>query len=161
MLLDINNLNPHESAQSSRPEPVYSTKDSAGFDIPAGDDSEVPAGGVKVIKTKLYLKQPKVLSFWWLVRKALKFFGIVPMLEIRSRSGLSVKGITVNNAPGTVDADFPEEIGVILRNQTDKPFAIKRGDRIAQGLVTLSFRAGGDVAVKKVERKSGFGSTGK
>lgn len=161
MLIDIENRNPHFGpSQDDQVKPVYSTNDSAGFDIPASSDDRLFRGQTTVVKTGLFLKQPRKYSFWWFVRKSLKAVGVVPMLEIRPRSGLAVKGVTVANAPGTVDADYPQEIGVILVNGTKDIFEIKRGDRIAQGLVTLSFRAGG-VAVKKVERKSGFGSTGK
>lgn len=160
MLIDIENRNPHVDADRVRPEPVYSTKDSAGFDIPTPEDFSLVTAIPKVVKTGLYIKQPRRFGFWWFVRKTLKFFGVVPMLEIRPRSGLAVKGVGVANAPGTVDADYPEEIGVILVSNVG-PRMFARNERIAQGVVTLAFRAGGEVKTKKAERKSGFGSTGK
>lgn len=155
MLIDIQNKSDLLS------DPAYSTNDSAGFDITARNNTLVGPGETVALKTGLFLKQPERFSFRWFVRKVLKLVGVVPMLEIRSRSGLSLKGIVVNNAPGTVDADYPEEIGVILHNQTSRDFEVYAGDRIAQGIVTLAFRAGGHVKTKAVVRKSGFGSTGR
>jgi dUTP pyrophosphatase len=75
--------------------------------------------------------------------------------QIRPRSGLAAKhGLTVLNAPGTVDADYRGEIGVLLINHGDAPFTIRRGERIAQMVVASSLSA--------TDRGSGgFGSTGR
>jgi dUTP pyrophosphatase len=85
--------------------------------------------------------------------------------QVRPRSGLASKhGVTVLNAPGTVDADYRGEIGVLLINHGDAPFAIQRGERIAQMVVAAVVRAelvAAD-ALSATERGSGgFGSTGR
>ncbi len=62
--------------------------------------------------------------------------------QVRPRSGLAAKhGVTVLNAPGTVDADYRGEIGVLLINHGDAPFAIRRGERIAQMVIAAVVRA--------------------
>ena len=84
--------------------------------------------------------------------------------QIRPRSGLALnKGITVINSPGTIDADYRGEIGVILINLSDSSFEINSGDRIAQMIIakheTISWRV-----VEKLDKSDrgnkGFGSTG-
>lgn len=85
--------------------------------------------------------------------------------QVRPRSGLALKhGITVLNTPGTIDADYRGEIGVILLNVADQPFEIQRGDRIAQ----LVFQYIAPVKLEVVEQldettrgTGGFGHTGK
>ena len=84
---------------------------------------------------------------------------------MRPRSGLALKhGVTVLNAPGTIDSDYRGEVGVILINLGDKPFEIARGDRIAQLVVAPAIQAR-LVAVEdlsETERGAGgFGSTGR
>jgi dUTP diphosphatase len=85
--------------------------------------------------------------------------------QVRPRSGLAAKhGITVLNAPGTVDADYRGEIGVLLINHGDAPFAIRRGERIAQLVITAVVRAElvAATALSATDRGSGgFGSTGR
>lgn len=86
-------------------------------------------------------------------------------MQIRPRSGLSAKyGITVLNAPGTIDADYRGEIGVILANLSNVPFTIENGERVAQMVVAKYEKA----ILQEVEKLSesergagGFGSTGK
>ena len=85
--------------------------------------------------------------------------------QVRPRSGLAAKhGVTVLNAPGTVDADYRGEIGVLLINHGDAPFPIRRGERIAQ-MVIAPVIAGGTrcrASLSATERGSGgFGSTGR
>lgn len=84
--------------------------------------------------------------------------------QIRPRSGLASKhGITVLNAPGTVDADYRGEIGVLLINHGDAPFAIRRGERIAQMVIASVAKAEvvPVVSLSATRRGSGgFGSTG-
>ena len=85
--------------------------------------------------------------------------------QVRPRSGLAAKhGVTVLNTPGTIDADYRGEIGVILINHGDAPFSIRRGERIAQMVVASVVRA--ELApvetLAATERGSGgFGSTGR
>jgi dUTP pyrophosphatase len=85
--------------------------------------------------------------------------------QVRPRSGLAAKhGVTVLNAPGTVDADYRGEIGVLLINHGDAPFAIHRGERIAQMVIAAVVRAELALATElsATERGSGgFGSTGR
>ena len=85
--------------------------------------------------------------------------------QVRPRSGLAAKhGVTVLNAPGTVDADYRGEVGVLLINHGDAPFTIRRGERIAQMVIASVVRAelvaviiaGGNGAWQR-----GFGSTGR
>ena len=84
--------------------------------------------------------------------------------QVRPRSGLAAKhGVTVLNAPGTVDADYRGEVQVVLINLGQEPFAIRRGDRIAQ-LVVASVSAASFHVVSSLETtergENGFGSTG-
>ena len=85
--------------------------------------------------------------------------------QVRPRSGLASKhGVTVLNAPGTVDADYRGEIGVLLINHGDAPFTIRRGERIAQMVIAAVVRAElvPAAALTATERGSGgFGSTGR
>ncbi len=85
--------------------------------------------------------------------------------QIRPRSGLALKhGITVLNTPGTIDADYRGEVGIILINHSDIPFPIQRGDRIAQMVIAPFVQAGFEEAesLSETERGSGgFGSSGK
>ena len=85
--------------------------------------------------------------------------------QVRPRSGLAAKhGVTVLNAPGTVDADYRGEIGVLLINHGDAPFPIRRGERIAQMVIAPVVRAElvAAVSLSATDRGSGgFGSTGR
>ena len=85
--------------------------------------------------------------------------------QVRPRSGLASKhGVTVLNAPGTVDADYRGEISVLLINHGDAPFAIRRGERIAQMVIASVLRAElvATPTLSSTERGSGgFGSTGR
>jgi len=85
--------------------------------------------------------------------------------QIRPRSGLAAKhGVTVLNAPGTVDADYRGEIGVLLINHGDTPFLVRRGERIAQMVIAAVVRAEFALvaSLSATERGGGgFGSTGR
>lgn len=132
--------------------PCYETELASGFDLGAylDDPSEpivIEPGKWKLVKTRLAMAIPKGYE-----------------LQIRPRSGLALKhGITVLNAPGTIDADYRGEIGVILLNLGDKPFTVNHGERIAQGVVSevkqVYFRFVDEL--DETERgEGGFGSTG-
>ncbi len=84
-------------------------------------------------------------------------------VQIRPRSGLASRGITVLNTPGTVDSDYRGEVKVILANLSEEPFTVHPGDRIAQGVVCRVYRATFvEAELSPTERgSSGFGSTGK
>jgi dUTP pyrophosphatase len=85
--------------------------------------------------------------------------------QVRPRSGLAAKhGVTVLNAPGTVDADYRGEIGVLLINHGSEPFTIRRGERIAQMVIASVVQAElvGVATLSQTDRGSGgFGSTGR
>jgi dUTP pyrophosphatase len=84
--------------------------------------------------------------------------------QVRPRSGLALRhGVTVANAPGTIDADYRGEVMVILVNLGDEPYAIRRGERIAQLVVTPVARAGfieAEDLPATARGGGGFGSTG-
>jgi dUTP pyrophosphatase len=129
--------------------PSYETMLSAGMDIRANIDVSVTLKPLEriIIKTGLYMSLPRGLE-----------------AQVRPRSGLAAKkGISVLNSPGTIDADYRGEIGVILINLSKEDFVINDGDRIAQ-LVIAKYE---QIKWKKVttldetERgDGGFGSTG-
>lgn len=96
--------------------PQYETPQSAGADVRSNEDKIIPAHGRALVKTGLCVAIPVGYE-----------------IQVRPRSGLALKkGITVLNTPGTIDADYRNEIGVILFNTTDEDFEVKMGDRIAQ-----------------------------
>lgn len=99
--------------------PVWATEGSAGCDLsacPVDGDIVIAPGSRALVPTGLALSLPKGWE-----------------AQVRPRSGLALKaGVTVLNAPGTIDADYRGEVGVILINLGDKPFTVHQGDRIAQ-----------------------------
>ena len=101
--------------------PRYSTPDSAGMDLRASLSEPVTLAPMQraLIPTGIYIALPKGYE-----------------CQIRPRSGLALKhGVTVLNSPGTIDADYRGEIGVILVNLSDKPFVVNNGERICQMVV--------------------------
>tara|TARA_Y100000766_G_scaffold271786_1_gene270985 strand:+ start:2895 stop:3332 length:438 start_codon:yes stop_codon:yes gene_type:complete len=129
--------------------PHYETTQSAGMDIRANIDEAIslkPLDRV-LIKTGLYISlQPGFEA------------------QIRPRSGLALKkGITVLNSPGTIDADYRGEIGVILVNLSSENFVIEDGERIAQIIIAKYEQASWEevkVLSKTKRGVDGFGSTG-
>jgi dUTP pyrophosphatase len=104
---------------SGHPLPSYATADSAGLDVraclPDGPRTLQP-GEWQLIPTGLYAALPAGTE-----------------LQVRPRSGLAYKhGVTVLNSPGTIDADYRGEIGVLLINHGQQPFVVEHGERIAQ-----------------------------
>ena len=129
--------------------PHYETTSSAGMDLKAFIDKPVILNSLdrKIIKTGLYISLPKGFE-----------------AQVRSRSGLSIKhGLCVLNSPGTIDADYRGEVGIILINLSQQPYTINNGDRIAQ-LVIASHEQAQWIEVnelpKTVRGINGFGSTG-
>lgn len=122
----------------------YATSGSAGFDIPANESLVLFPMERKAVATGLFLEgMPEDME-----------------LQIRPRSGLAIKhGVTVLNAPGTIDSDYTAEIKVILINLGSEALTINRGDRIAQGVFSKVERPGIIPIAEKV-RDGGFGSTG-
>ena len=142
MIVDIVNLSKNEL-------PKYETLLSAGMDIRANleEPITIKPNQRSLIKTGLYISLHDGYE-----------------AQIRPRSGLALKkGITVLNSPGTSDADYRGEIGVIIANLSDSDFTIKSGDRIAQ-MVIAKFEKISWKAVDKLDNSlrgnKGFGSTG-
>ena len=135
--------------KSSNLLPSYETLLSAGMDIRAFLDQPLIIKPLEraLIKTGLYIELPKSYE-----------------AQVRSRSGLALKkGITVLNSPGTIDADYRGEIGVILINSSNENFNISTGDRIAQLVVSKHERVDWELS-KSLDQTNrgdrGFGSTG-
>lgn len=130
--------------------PAYETDLSAGMDLRANLTEKVILKPLerKLIGTGLYIELPEGYE-----------------AQIRPRSGLALKkGITVLNTPGTIDADYRGEIGVIMINLSNEDFSIENGDRIAQMVIAKHERAEWIVTeiLQETSRGSGgFGSTGK
>jgi dUTP pyrophosphatase len=135
--------------KSQHPSPNYETIASAGMDLRANLDNPItiPPLGRALVKTGLFIELP--LGF---------------EAQIRPRSGLAFKkGITVLNSPGTIDADYRGEIGVILVNLSSDFFDIENGERIAQMIIAKHERISWE-EVQELSNTSrgvgGFGSTG-
>jgi len=136
--------------KSGNSSPAYSTELSAGMDLRAFTEGPVLLQPLKraLIKTGLFMELPVGYE-----------------AQVRPRSGLALKnGITVLNTPGTIDADYRGEIGVILVNLSDEPFVINNGDRIAQMIISKFEKAEMvlvDELGETVRGEGGFGHTGK
>ncbi len=135
--------------QSKHPLPAYETTASAGLDVRANLDAPVELKPLErtLIKTGLFLEIPEGYE-----------------CQVRPRSGLAFKnGITVLNAPGTIDADYRGEVGVILINLSNETFTINDGERVAQ-LVFAEYKQANWIqaeVLSETERGAGgFGSTG-
>jgi dUTP pyrophosphatase len=131
--------------------PAYQSADAAGLDLLAA----VPENSPLVLRPGKHALVPTGLTI------------ALPAgfeAQVRPRSGLAARcGVTVLNSPGTIDADYRGEIGVILINHGEAPFAIRRGERIAQMVIAPVVRAELAVAVSlsATDRgNGGFGSTG-
>lgn len=129
--------------------PRYETIGSSGMDVRAYLTSpiEIAPLGRALIKTGLYLE-------------------MVPGIEcqVRPRSGLALKkGVTVLNSPGTIDADYRGEVGVILVNLSNETFIVENGERIAQlvfcRIEQITFKEVDDIS-ETSRGEGGFGSTG-
>lgn len=128
--------------------PQYMTKGAAGFDLSTIEDIDIPPQWVCMVETGLSVAIETGFE-----------------LQIRSRSGLASKNqITVLNSPGTVDSDYRGPIKVILYNHSGQTFSAKKGDRIAQGVISPVVQATilEVLELDATERgDGGFGHTGK
>lgn len=129
------------------PLPVYATDHAAGMDIVSAEDLVVEPGQRHAVATGFAIAIPEGYE-----------------VQVRPRSGLALKyGITCLNTPGTIDADYRGEVKVILANLGGEPFAITRGDRIAQ-LVPAPVQRASWEEVEQLDETArgtgGFGSTG-
>lgn len=128
--------------------PAKAHSDDAAYDLRSRIDLTIDPGKVALVPTGLTLELPVGYE-----------------AQVRPRSGLALKsGIGVLNGPGTIDAGYRGEVGSILFNFSDRPFGIRRGDRISQMVIAKL----ADVHLEAVEQLSesargtgGFGSTGK
>jgi dUTP pyrophosphatase len=131
------------------PLPSYATPSAAGLDLIAAlpADLVLAPGARSMVGTGIAIALPTAFE-----------------AQVRPRSGLALKvGVTVLNSPGTIDADYRGEIGVVLINLGDSPYTVRRGDRIAQLVVAPIVRAAWQVIdqLPPSERAAGgFGSTG-
>ncbi len=129
--------------------PGYATAQSAGMDLLAAvtEPVTIEPGGRVLIPTGLCVALPPDHE-----------------LQVRPRSGVALKhGVTVLNAPGTIDADYRGEIGIILHNASGAPFVVQRGDRIAQAVLDPVLSAAwmlSDALDDTTRGDGGFGSTG-
>lgn len=127
--------------------PQYATEGSAGCDLLSNEEVALPPGGRFAVSTGLSLAIPD------------DYVGMVC-----PRSGLALKhGITVLNAPGIIDSDYRGEVKVILINLSDQEYLVKKGDRIAQLILTPVFQSRlreTEVLSDTVRGSGGFGSTG-
>lgn len=130
--------------------PQYATEHSAGMDLRANLESPIVLGPLerKIIPTGIFIELPEGYE-----------------AQIRPRSGLAAKhGITCLNTPGTIDADYRGEIGVILANVSNEPFTVTDGERICQ-MVIAKYTKAELVEVNElsetVRGAGGFGHTGR
>ena len=127
--------------------PRYMSEHAAGMDVRAAEEITIEPGKTGLVHTGIYLEVPPGFE-----------------MQVRPRSGLALKkNIIVPNSPGTIDADYRGEVGVILMNCGDAPFQVRQGDRVAQLVLSKVWRCAWE---EKNELNStargggGFGHTG-
>ena len=128
--------------------PMYQTDQSVGADLTSIEHVNIEPGQFRLVKTGIAVELPRGTE-----------------MQIRPRSGLAFKhGVTVLNAPGTIDADYRGEVGVLLINHGTTTFKVCKGDRIAQAILAKAIL----VNYRQVKELSGtdrgaggFGSTGR
>lgn len=127
--------------------PAYATAGAAGMDVLAAETVTLAPGARHAVATGLALAIPPGFE-----------------IQVRPRSGLALKhGVTVPNTPGTIDSDYRGELKVILINHGAEPFAIARGDRVAQLVLAPVVQAAWeevDDLDETARGEGGFGSTG-
>lgn len=130
------------------PLPAYQTEGASGLDVPSAVALEIEPGGWARVGTGLAIEIPPGLE-----------------VQVRPRSGLAAKhGVTVLNAPGTIDADYRGEVQVLLVNHGREPFRVAVGDRIAQLVVSSVVRVEVEVVDEVTASRrgaGGFGHTGR
>ncbi len=147
LILQIRRLNPQRD--QDLPLPEYMSPGASGLDLPAAIEGEIvlAPGEIRLIPTGLALAIPP------------GFEG-----QVRPRSGLALKhGIGLINSPGTIDSDYRGEIGIALINLGQKPFTLRRGDRLAQLVINRVYQA----TIREVDdldrtdrAEGGFGHSG-
>jgi dUTP pyrophosphatase len=136
--------------KSNNPNPSYATSQSAGMDVRANLPHKtiiITPNSLVLIPTGIYVELPEGYE-----------------MQVRSRSGLALKNkVIVFNAPGTIDADYRGEVGVILYNGGDTDFTVNNGDRIAQLVVCTCSQAkfvNVDTLDETERGNGGYGHTG-
>jgi dUTP pyrophosphatase len=143
-MIDIKIIN-----TSSHDLPSYQTALSAGMDLRANNPEPIELGPLEraIVPTGIFIELPSGYE-----------------AQIRPRSGLAAKkGVSLVNSPGTIDADYRGEIGVILVNLSNDPFTVERGERIAQMVIAKHEQARWievDQLGESERGEKGFGSTG-
>jgi dUTP pyrophosphatase len=129
------------------PLPSYATPGAAGLDVVSAEDVDLAPGQRHAVATGFQVAIPHGYE-----------------IQVRPRSGLAFKhGLSVPNAPGTIDSDYRGEVKVLLINHGDAPFAVRRGERIAQlvpAAVTLAAFDEVEALCETARGAGGFGSTG-
>jgi len=129
------------------PLPSYATPGAAGMDVVAAEDFDLAPGARHAVATGFRFAIPEGYE-----------------IQVRPRSGLAFKhGVSVPNTPGTIDSDYRGELKVLMINHGSEPFAIRRGERIAQlvpAVVTLAAFDEVDELSETDRGHGGFGSTG-
>lgn len=145
-----NMLNVKVINKSKHDLPHYATAAAAGLDIRANIEAPITINSLEraLVKTGIFMELPVGYE-----------------AQVRPRSGLAYKkGVTVLNSPGTIDADYRGEVGVILVNLSNEPFVIEDGERIAQLVIAkheqISWQQV-EVLEESDRGAGGFGSTGK
>jgi len=127
--------------------PRYMSRHASGMDVRAAQAVEIPPGRTALVKTGLYVEVPPGYE-----------------LQVRPRSGLALKHrLLVPNAPGTIDADYRGEVGIILMNGGEEAFSVAEGDRIAQLVLCRVYKAQWEECDELNETGrggGGFGHTG-
>lgn len=122
------------------------TLGSAGFDVYSNEEVVLRPGEVKLVGTGFFLEVPEGFE-----------------VQVRPRSGLSLKKILIPNSPGTIDSDYRGEVKIILFNASDEDFKVSKGDRIAQLVLAGVFHF--DLVESELSETTrgdgGFGHTGK
>ena len=129
------------------PLPSYATLGAAGMDVVAAEDIDLAPGQRHAVATGFQVAIPQGYE-----------------IQVRPRSGLAFKhGLSVPNAPGTIDSDYRGELKILLINHGSEPFAVRRGERIAQlvpAAVTMASFDEVETLCETVRGAGGFGSTG-
>jgi len=127
--------------------PTKAKKDDVGYDLYSVDDTLIQSGEIKLIKTDIAIELPYNTE-----------------AQIRSRSGMGKKGIIVANQPGTIDTGYRGMCGVLLYNTTKAYYHVRKGDKIAQMLITVKLPYDFVLTEKLSETErgdKGFNSTGR
>lgn len=128
--------------------PMYQTDQSVGADLTSIENVDIEPGQFRLVKTGIAVELPRATE-----------------MQIRPRSGLAFKhGVTVLNAPGTIDSDYRGEVGVLLINHGTTTFRVNKGDRIAQAVLAKAILMNYKFVkeLSSTDRGAGgFGSTGR